>query len=122
MYEIEYSEDINVDQAKLKLEEAIVKWKALKIEGKELREKYLLDHHLKELDEKQLQEKERKKLVDRIQRNLQRKYTFHYLTKHVGKGEKGSLKRLHEVDQNMKIVVTHILKEDIENVMFKFNT
>ena len=52
------------------------------------------------------------------------------LTRHIGKGGKGdkgdkggkgNLEKLHEVKQNLEIVKTHVLKEDIESAMFAHN-
>ena len=114
IHEIECPEEIDLSQVQQHLKDAISKQNELKTEGKQLRKKYLLDYHLKELNEKQLQNKKRKKLIKGIQKNLQCKHSFHYLTQHVGKGAKNSIKRLHEVDQDLQIIKTHMLKEDIK--------
>ena len=85
-------------------------------------EKYSLDHYSKELTEQQMQEKEKKKLIKGIEKNVRRNFTFTCLTRHIGKGGKGSLKKLHEVNQNLEIVKTHVLKEEIESITFAHNT
>ena len=36
---------------------------------------------------------------------------FHYLTRHAGKGARDSLKRVHVVDDNNKIIKTHVNRE-----------
>ena len=87
----------------------------MKINKKKHREEYLLDHHhtnINEEGEEQVQNK--KKIINSIQRKLQRNQSFRYVSKHIGKGVKGSLKRLYIVNENGEIVKTHIDKETIE--------
>ena len=63
--------------------------------GKEYREKELLDYHpieLTEEDEKAV--KKKKKIMAGITRKLRRDHTFHYLSRHVGKGVRDNIKRL----------------------------
>jgi uncharacterized surface protein with fasciclin (FAS1) repeats len=64
-------------------------------EGKEIREREILDFHHYEIEnEMEKDKKKRKKIINNIVKNQQRLHTFHYLTKHVGKGVKGYLKKL----------------------------
>ena len=60
MHSIACDDEMSMDYAKEQLKSARENWKALKKEGEELREKCLLDHHLKELAEDQMQEKGKK--------------------------------------------------------------
>ena len=65
----------------------------------------MLDYHYSEvMDKTEKQKKQKLRILNRIKRNLNRQYTFHYSTKHAGKEVRGSLKRVHTVDQNQKIV------------------
>ena len=50
-----------------------------------------------------------------------RNHSFHYISKHVGKGSKGSLKRLHIVNEKDQIVKTYVDKESIEDNIRKHN-
>ena len=43
------------------------------------------------------------------------------MTKHIGKGAKRSLIRVHEKDNNNQIRKTYIGKEDIENTIMQHN-
>ena len=56
-----------------------------------------------------------------IRKAQQRKYAFKYITKHIGRGIKKSLVRVHEVDVNQKIKQTHIGKEVIEQALMNHN-
>ena len=40
----------------------------------------------------------------------------------MGRGEKSSLKKVHEIDENSNIIKTHVLKEDIEDIIMTHNT
>ena len=87
----------------------MVKWDELKKKGKEFREKDLLDFHDVEVanstpTEKRLQSK----IINSIKKSQQCQHTFHYLIKHAGRGVKGNIKRLHQVDSNNKIEHTFL--------------
>ena len=64
----------------------------------------------------------RKNIINRIKKEQQWNYSFHYLTKFVGKDMKGSLKRLHEVDKEGNIIETYLNREMIEKKLIQFNT
>ena len=63
------------------------------------------------MDEIEKQKKQKSKIINGIKRNLKKQRMFHYLTKHVGKGVRGSLKKVYVADQNQKIIKTQIEKE-----------
>ena len=48
-------------------------------------------------------------------------HSFHYLLRHVGKGEREGIKRIHEVDENNRIISTHVDWESIENKLIEYN-
>ena len=73
--------------------------------------KELLDYNHEELMSKnEEQVKKKKKIISGIKKNLRRNHTFHYLTRHIGKGERDSIKRIHIVDKNQKFKA-HMLIE-----------
>ena len=87
----------------------------LKEKGKEYREKELLDYNDIEIGNSTEKEKQlRKRIIQRIKKERYRLYAFKFLTKHVGRGVNGSLKRLHLSDEEGKIVQTFTNQEEIE--------
>ena len=48
-------------------------------------------------------------------------YNFHYVTKHIGKGERGSLKTLHAKNENNVIIKIIINRNKIEREIVKYN-
>ena len=74
------------------------------------------------MTEEEIDENLKKKIITSVKKNLQRQQSFKYITKHVGKGAKNSLKRLHKVDSLNKIIHTFIEKEQIEEAIFEHNT
>ena len=52
---------------------------------------------------------------------MNRKHMFHYLTRYPVKGARDSLKRVHVIDDNNKIIKTHVKRETIEEETSKFN-
>ena len=82
------------------LKETHQKWNQIKKQGKELREKELLDYYpneLKEEDEKNPKKKE--KTLSGIKKVMMRNHTFQCLSRHVGKGQRDSVERLHKVNE-----------------------
>ena len=55
-----------------------------------------------------------------IKKQLKRYQIFKYLTKHIGKGVKGNLKRLHIINENQAIKRTIIGKERIKCKIINF--
>ena len=53
---------------------------------------------------------------------MKSQHSFHCLTKHVGRGPKNSLKRVHILDNNDNIDKTLIQKEKIEQAIIQHNT
>ena len=43
------------------------------------------------------------------------------MTKHVGCGRKKGLTKAHEVDDNNKLLKTHVRKEEIKNIIMNYN-
>ena len=109
---IELMESQDLNEVQNELEIAKNQWIDIVNRGKEFREKELLDYHHTELnneDEDHL--KMKKKIVSGIKKKLQKTHTFHYITRHIGKGEREGIKRLHTVDDNNKIIKSCINRE-----------
>jgi len=91
--------------------------------GKELREKELLDYHHEELiGEDQKMIKKKNKILAGIRKKLKRDHTFHYLSRHVGKESRSGLKRLcinQSDNEGSKIIVK---REEIEQEIMSYNT
>ena len=80
------------------------------------RKEYLLDHHHTNIDEDTgMPAKKKKQIIKSIQRRLKRNRSFKYISKHAGKGTKGSLKRLHAENEKGEIITTIVNKEDMED-------
>ena len=52
---------------------------------------------------------------------LQKQYDFRYMTVNLGKGERGTLKRIHVADQEGKIISTKVAKEEIKDAIIEYN-
>ena len=92
-WKIQINDNETVESAKTKLQEAKEHWNEVKRKGQELREQYLMDHHHKNLDESnQNHQKVKRKVLKNIKKQQKRIHAFRYLSKHAGKGIKGSLK------------------------------
>ena len=111
-----------IQEAKNMLEIAKELWSEMIQKGREFREQELLDYHPVELiDEGEKLAKKKKKVIAGIRRKLKRDHTFHYLSRHVGKGVKDNIKRLQVVnDDDSKI--TLIQREEIESRIQIHNT
>ena len=116
-------ENAGIENTKIRLKEAQDEWKEMKDKGVEFAEKELLDLHPNELTEEILNDSHKKKRIIRnIKYSQKRKQAFQYMTKHIGKGPKRSLIRVHEKDENNNITNTYIGKEEIEKAIIKQNT
>ena len=99
------------------------KFRELVEKGQEQREKELMEMHPNEIDDESASSRRKKKEVLRkIKKEQTRNHDFHYMTKHVGKGVNGSLKILHEKDEDMRIIKTHTKRKNIEEETIKHNT
>ena len=119
---VELNEIQDLHDAKKELEIAQNQWNDIVKRGKEFREKEILDYHHTELnneDEDQL--KSRKKIISGIKKKLQKTHTFHYITRHIGKGDREGIKRLHTVDEENKIIKTCVNREQIEEEIITYN-
>ena len=73
--------------------------------GKELRELELLDYyHLVIENENVDYRKTKKKIIGGIKRKLFKDHTFRYILRHMGKGERDRIKRIHTDDNNNQII------------------
>ena len=97
-------------------------WEDIVKQGKEIREKEILDyHHSEVVCENEDQRKTKNKILSGIKKKMNRMHSFHYLSRHVGKGEREGIKRLHEVNENNEIINTHVERERIEQKLIEHN-
>ena len=69
------------------------------------KEEEMLDTYLEEIiDDTEEKIKRRYKAIKTIKKNRFWQYTFEKLTKHVGKGEKNSLKKIKLVNENNEVI------------------
>ena len=94
----------DVSEAKKVLEKVKEEWNDIIERGKKIREKELLDfHHSEVMCENEDQRKTKKKIIGEIKKKMQKTHAFHYISRHIGKGERESIKRIHTIDDNQKI-------------------
>ena len=79
---------------------------------KKLWETELLDYHHSEIENNN---------EDQRKRKLHRNHIFHYISKHIGKGERYRIKWLHVVIKNNQIIDTYVKWEQIEDKISKYN-
>ena len=104
------------------IKKAQEEWDEIVHKGKEIRENELLDyHHSEVICETEDQRKTKKKILSGIKKNMNKMHSFHYLSRHVGKDEREGIKRIHEVDDNNRIISTHVDRESIENKLIEYN-
>ena len=116
-------EALTVQEAEEMLKIAKELWTEMIAKGKEFREKELLDYHQVELiGEGDELVKKKKKVIAGIRRKLKRDHTFHYLSRHVGKGMRDSIKRLQVENENENENITLIKREEIESRIREHNT
>ena len=60
-------------------------------------------------------------MLSGIKKSLNKQYAFHCTSRHVGKGEREGVKRMHEVDKNNKIIKTCLDYKSIEDRIIKHN-
>ena len=121
--EVEELGEMTIMQVMTELQKARTEWEKIKEEGKELREQELLDYVPNQVicdDERHPKKKE--KILSGIKNEMKRNHTFQYLTRHVGKGQRDGIRRLHKVDENNVIVETYIERTKIENKLLEYNT
>ena len=120
--QVESLEAQNLEEAQIKLEESINQWNDIVKRGREHREKEMLDYHYAELNnEDEDQTKNRNKIMSGTKKKLHKNHTFHYVTRHVGKGERDGIKRLHAVDAENRIIHTSVSREQIEEQIISHN-
>ena len=76
-------------------------------------------NELNETDEKHPKKKE--KVLSGIKKEMMRNYAFQHLSRHAGKGQRNSIKRLHEANNNDEIVETCVERSKIENELMKYD-
>ena len=87
-----------------------------------MREQELLDYHPNELtEEDEKNPKKKEKILSGIKKVMTRNHTFQCLSRHAGKGQRDSVKRLHEANENQEIVETHVERKKIEEELMKHN-
>ena len=112
----------SVEEAKEMLQTAKEQWNEVVQNGKEMREKELMDYHTKEIieeDEKAVKKKQ--KVLAGIRRKLKRNHTFHYISRHAGKGLRQKLRHLHLPDEEGNIQTTIVKREEIEEKIADYN-
>ena len=117
---VEEIEDIY--KIKERIEIAKEQWDDIIKKGKQIRENELLDYHYSEVScENDDQRKTKEKILSGIKKSMNKMHSFHYISRHVGKGEREGIKRIHEVDENNKIINTYVDQESIEDRIIKYN-
>jgi len=119
---IQDDDEMSISQAKDALNEARKEWEKTKSDGKMLREKELLDYARNEFnDNDEHHPKKRKKIISGIRKELIRNHTFQYLSRHVGKGQRDGLRRLHKTNNNNEIVESYVDRLTIEKELVEHN-
>ena len=117
------NEEINtIQEAEEWVENAKESWEEVVKNGKEMREKELLDYHNEEIiGEEPKIIKKKKRIIAGIKKKLKRNHTFHYLSRHVGKGMRESMKRL-QIDSPNELNNEYIIdKEKMEEKIMDHN-
>ena len=113
---------LSIQQINNNIKQAEEDWTELKAKGKEYREKEFLDYNEIEIGNTAEKEKQlRKRIIQRIKKECYRLYAFQFLTKYVGRGVNGLLKRVHLVDDEGRIVKTYTKREEIEEHLINHN-
>ena len=63
--------------------------------------------------------KMKKKILSGTKKKLRKTHAFHYVTRHIGKGDGERIKRFHTVDDENKILKTCVNREQIEDEIIK---
>jgi len=112
----------SLEEAEEVVKQAKSEWENVIKNGKELREKELLDYHHEEIIGDSVKAiKKKKKVIAGIKRKLRRDHTFHYLSRHVGKGKRQAMKRLEVSNDNNQRNEFIIKRELIEEKIMTFN-
>ena len=113
--EIQSDEVVTLQEAEAELKIAKDLWAEVIEKGKELREKELLDfHHQVLIDDGGKVSKKKKKIIAGIKNKMRKNHTFHYLSRHIGKGMRDNIKRLQTNNENNNNIKTIINREEIE--------
>ena len=56
-------------------------------------------------------------MLSGIKKVMMRNHTFHYLSRHAGKGQRDSIKRLHKVNEKQEIIETRVEKKDRSRII-----
>ena len=72
-------------------------------------------------NETNIEKKKYKRIINRIIRNQRRMHTFHYLSKHAGKGIRGNIKKLIIKGANREMIKTCLDRTYIENELIQYN-
>lgn len=104
------------------VEKAKKLWENVIKNGKEMREKELLDYHHEEIlgDDQEIIKK-KKRILAGIKKKLRRDHTFHYLSRHVGKGKRETMKRLQIPSSDGSEDEYVIDREKMENKIMEYN-
>ena len=78
-------------------------------------------HHVAIVGEDDKTQKKKNGIIQGTMKSVNRKHMSHCLTRHAGKGARDSFKIVHDVDDNIKIIKTHVNREWIEDEISKFN-
>ena len=89
---------------------------------KQIQENELLDFHHSKLNNDTLKEKKhRKQVLQRIIKPKQRNHSFQYMTKFLSKGIRGSLRKVHIINETNEIIKTLISRKEIEDEIINYN-
>jgi len=104
------------------VEKAKELWENVIKNGKEMREKELLDYHHEEIlgDDQEIIKK-KKRILAGIKKKLRRDHTFHYLSRYVRKGKRETMKRLQIPSSNGSEDEYVIDREKMENKIMEYN-
>ena len=120
--EMEHEEIHTVQEAEVQVKNAKELWADVIKNGAAMREKELLDYHNKEIiGEEPKIIKKKKRILAGIKKKLKRDHTFHYLSRHVGKGMRESMKRLKIVGSNKVHDECIVDREKMEEKIMDYN-
>jgi len=115
-------QEVNLDEAKRKYNQAKSEWDEFKIKAKEYRESEILDFHTSVIEgETEEIIKYKKKIIKGIKKTMQRNRMFAYLTNNMGKKVKSRLKLLRVKNIEGRDVKTLYDRREIENSLLKYN-
>ena len=111
------------EEAQEWVEKAKILWAEVVENGKEMREKELLDYHHEEIigDDVKLIKK-KKRILAGIKRTMKRNHAFHCLSRHAGKGFRENMKRLKVMNENNEVEETLAKRDEIEERIEQCNS